>query len=94
MVQMILIKDPTRRAQADYRMALQGDGINRIARVLNEEGVKTKNGCRFYPRTVKLILENRTYTGVVRNGSERKGVHQAIISPSMFGRVQRVLRRA
>ena len=76
-----------------YRMALQGLGINRIARTLNEEGVTTKNGCRFYPRTVKLILENRTYTGVVRNGSEKKGVHEAIISPSMFGRVQRVLRR-
>ena len=76
-----------------YRMALQGDGINRIARILNEEGVTTKNNCRWYPRTVKLILENRTYIGVVRNGSERKGVHEAIISPSVFGRVQRVLRR-
>ncbi len=74
-------------------MALQGDGVNRIARILNEEDVTTKNGCRFYARTVTLILENRTYTGVVRNGSERRGVHEAIISPSMFGRVQRVLRR-
>jgi site-specific DNA recombinase len=76
-----------------YRMALQGDGVNKIARILNQEGVRTKNNCRWYPRTVKLVLENRTYTGVVRNGSERKGVHEAIISPSMFGRVQRVLRR-
>jgi site-specific DNA recombinase len=76
-----------------YRMALQGDGVNRIARILNEEGMTTKNDCRFYARTVKLILENRTYTGVVRNRSERKGVHEAIISPSMFGRVQRVLKR-
>jgi hypothetical protein len=77
-----------------YRMALQGDGVNRIARTLNEEGVTTKNSCRFYARTVKLILENRTYTGVVKNRSQEKGVHEAIISPSMFGRVQRVLQRA
>lgn len=77
-----------------YRMALQGDGVNRIARILNEEGVRTKNNCRWYPRTVKLVLENRTYTGVVRNRSEKKGVHEAIISPSMFGRVQRVLQKA
>ena len=76
-----------------YRMALQGLGVNRISRVLNEEGVTTKNNCRWYPRTVKLVLENRTYTGVVRNGSERRGVHEAIISPSMFGRVQRVMGR-
>ena len=76
-----------------FKMALQGDGVNRIARILNDEGVTTKNGCRFYARTIKLILENRTYTGVVRNRSERKGVHEAIISPSMFGRVQRVLRK-
>ena len=76
-----------------YQMALQGHGVNRIARILNDEGVTTKNSCRFYARTVKLILENRTYTGVVRNGSEKKGVHEAIISPSMFGRVQRVLQR-
>ena len=76
-----------------YRMALQGDGVNRIARILNAEGVRTKNNCRWYPRTVKLVLENRTYTGVVRNGSERKGVHEPIISPSMFGRVQRRLQR-
>jgi site-specific DNA recombinase len=76
-----------------YRMALQGDGVNRIARTLNDEGVTTKNDCRFYARTVKLILENRTYTGVVKNRSQKKGIHQAIISPSMFGRVQRVLQR-
>ena len=76
-----------------YHMALQGDGVNRIARILNDEGVTTKNGCRFYPRTVKLILTNRTYTGIVKHSTQRKGVHDAIVSPSMFGRVQRVLQR-
>jgi site-specific DNA recombinase len=50
-----------------YQMALQGDGVNRIARILNDEGVTTKNGCRFYARTVKLILTNRTYTGIVKH---------------------------
>ena len=74
-----------------YQMALQGHGVNRIATILNNEGVTTKNGCRWWPRTVKLVLENRTYTGIVRNGTEKKGVHEAIISPSMFGRVQKVL---
>ena len=77
-----------------YRMALQGDGVNKIARILNEEGVRTKNGRRWWPRTVQIVLTNRVYSGVVRNGSEKRGVHEAIISPSMFGRVQRVLRKA
>ena len=90
---LVVVDEWAKVVKRIYRMALQGDGVNRIARILNEEGVRTKNDCRFYARTVKLILENRTYTGVVRNGSERKGVHEAIISPSMFGRVQRVLRR-
>ena len=91
---LVVAEDWAEVVKRIYRMALQGDGINRIARILNDEGMTTKNGCRFYARTVKLILENRTYTGVVRNRSEKKGVHEAIISPSMFGRVQRVLRRA
>ena len=89
---LVVAEDWAEVVKRIYRMALQGDGINRIARILNEEGVRTKNNCRWYPRTVKLVLENRTYTGVVRNGSERRGVHEAIISPSMFGRVQRLLR--
>jgi site-specific DNA recombinase len=76
-----------------FTMALQGTGVNRIARILNEEGITTRNECKFYARTVKLILTNRTYVGMAKNGTERKGVHQAIVSPSVFGRVQRVLKK-
>jgi site-specific DNA recombinase len=90
---LVVVDEWAEVVKRTYHMALQGDGVNRIARILNEEGVRTKNGCRFYARTVKLILENRVYAGSVRNGSERKGVHEPIISPSMFGRVQRGLQR-
>lgn len=76
-----------------FSMALRGAGVNAISRDLNRQGHRSMNGCRFYPRTVKLILTNKTYLGVAKNGDEVRGVHSPLVSPSVFGRVQRVLSR-
>jgi site-specific DNA recombinase len=88
---LVVVDEWAEIVQRIFRMALRGDGISCIARILNEEGVTTKNAKHFYPRTVKLILTNRTYTGVAKNKGEVKGIQRPIIAASVFGKVQRIL---
>jgi len=42
-------------------MRTRGDSYHRIARVLNEEGIRTKNGARWYASTVRYICQNRLH---------------------------------
>jgi site-specific DNA recombinase len=75
-----------------YHMFIfQGMGLNRIATTLNGEGVRTKNNHRWYARTIRLILENETYTGKVKNGTTNKGIQPLIISRAIWGRAQKKL---
>lgn len=45
-------------------------GTNRIACLLNKEGIKTKRGCTFTQNAVSRILSNEIYTGKVINGKQ------------------------
>jgi DNA invertase Pin-like site-specific DNA recombinase len=44
-------------------MAAEGMSLNAIARQLNEDGVPAKRGGKFYPSTVRYILNNRALFG-------------------------------
>jgi site-specific DNA recombinase len=73
-----------------YRLYLQeGLGIRRIARCLNEEGVKTRRGGNWSMVSIRDILRNRAYLGTYsRFGVRVPGSHPALISPDDFRRVQ------
>ncbi len=45
-------------------------GANKIAKLLNDKGIKTKRGCKWSQNAVSRILRNPLYTGVVINGKE------------------------
>lgn len=51
-----------------FGMALEGLGLNTIAVALNREGIRSKTGGQWHPRTVGNVLRNPAYTGVTRYG--------------------------
>lgn len=75
-----------------YSMYLAGDSITRIFNRLNEEGHVGKDINWSY-RTVRQVLGNASYTGVVTyHGKSYPGKHQSIISNDIFDEVQRQLK--
>ncbi len=48
----------------------EGYGANKIAKILNSEGIKTKRECKWTQNAVSRILANRLYTGTIINGKE------------------------
>ena len=73
-----------------FRLYLQeGLGIRRIARCLNEEGIKTRRGGNWSMVSIRDILRNRAYLGTyTRFGVRVPGSHPALISPEDFRRTQ------
>lgn len=71
----------------------QDIGLNKIATTLNREGIMTKNGNKWYARTVRLLLECETLTGMVKNQTIKPGIQKAIISRSLWGRAQKKLHK-
>ncbi len=45
-------------------------GASKIARILNEENIKTKRGCKWTQSGISRILTNKFYCGIIINGKE------------------------
>ncbi|HAY21438.1 MAG TPA: hypothetical protein DCY27_04590 [Desulfobacterales bacterium] len=60
------------------RLRMGRHSLKGIADKLNLAGVKPKRGAKFYASTVRYILKNTTYKGVIRYGDTAEGVHQTI----------------
>lgn len=85
--------------KAMFSMALKGESLSGITRHLNRTGVASPRGAKWYPRTVKFVLTNRTYVGMAKDSTdedapEAAGVHEPLVSLSVFGRVQSMLSSA
>ena len=77
-----------------FSMALNGESLGGIADALNKHGVVNSRGRAFNRGVIHKILTNDFYTGKVRYAGEVvEGDHEAIISPVLFGKVQKALRR-
>ncbi len=87
----ILVIDDTqaKKVQRIYELYEQYHSITKIQHVLKEEGY---SGRRF--TTIRQILSNRLYLGEVKYKNEYyEGIHESIISPEQFDRVQALLAR-
>ena len=73
-----------------FRLYLKdGLGIRRIARRLNEEGLRTRRGWLWSMVTVRDLLRNRAYLGTYsRFGVRVPASHPPLISPKDFQKVQ------
>ena len=103
------IPDPetTPVVQKIFSDFLDGKGMRTIAQELNDSGYRTRRGNLFENRTVKYILQNPVYIGKIRWNPSGKtdyhsdtaaniidGVHEAIIDPETWNKVQEKLRSA
>ena len=89
-----------------FELAANGTGVTGIVRYLNEKGLPTpiqyarSNGLTgsfadgtgdWNSRSVKYILTNRTYTGMLVQGKEKrvvKGTHEPLVDVETFDRIQ------
>ena len=62
-----------------------GDSLTAIARKLNADATPTAKGGKWYPATVRYILSNGFYCGLVQyNGIETQGEHSPIIDRKVY----------
>lgn len=64
----------------------EGYGTWRIANFLNDNGYRTRSGKRWHQASIRGILSNLTYTGVLRSGDARSPLlpELQIINPEQF----------
>lgn len=70
----------------------EGYGAQRIATYLNNQGYRARTGKKWHHATIRGIICNLTYTGVLRSGESRSPVqpHLQIISPELFEAAQHI----
>lgn len=70
----------------------EGYGPQRISTYLNNYGYRARSGKMWHPATVRGILGNLTYTGVLRCGDTQSEVIQElqVITPDQFETAQRI----
>lgn len=65
-----------------FRLCLENRGAKEIARVLNEDGVRTRRGRLWEVNAVHYILRNETYTGVLVFNRVHKNSVKAVERPA------------
>ncbi len=70
----------------------EGYGPQRISTYLNDLGYRARTGKKWHPASIRGILGNLTYTGVLRSGESRSPVlpHLQIIEPELFEAAQKI----
>ena len=72
----------------------KGTSILRIAKILNDQGSRTRRGNPWSKGSLHIIMKNNFYTGVITHqGKEIPGNHTPLISKVQFGKVQAQLKR-
>ena len=91
-----------------YQRFLSGSTCSEIAHALNASGIRTSRGNSFDGRSVRYILTNPFYTGILRRQTHpssahdhfyqntemtyAKGIHTPLISQTLFKQVQQKLK--
>ena len=70
----------------------EGFGAQRIATYLNDRGYRARSGKMWHHASIRGMLCNLTYTGVLRSGKSRSELlpHLQIIEPELFEAAQRI----
>lgn len=70
----------------------EGYGAQRIATYLNDLGYRARTGKMWHPASIRGMICNLTYTGVLRCGNSRSKIqpHLQIIDPELFEAAQHI----
>lgn len=60
---LVINKAEAKIVRRIFELYLSGEGTHRIAKILNEEGIKTVTGGMWHPSTIKGMLINEKYKG-------------------------------
>ncbi|MEK6250428.1 MAG: recombinase family protein [Actinomycetota bacterium] len=72
-----------------YKESAAGRSQRKIAKGLNDAGIRAKQTRRWSPASVGAILRNVTYRGAIPWGDEEfDGIHEAIIKPALWRKVE------
>lgn len=85
---LIIDEDEAETVRKIYELREDGQTLQAIADVMNRESIPTKRGRRWYPGTVRYVLDNPKYKGLVEyyfrwDGEEhilQQGQHEPILS--------------
>ncbi len=74
------------------KYTIEGYGAQRIATYLNRHGYHARSGKNWHPASIRGILCNLTYTGVLRSGDSRSEIlpELQIISPQQYETAQKI----
>lgn len=91
-----LIPDPEEAeiVKLIFKEYLRRKSMKRVIESLNSQKITTRRGKRWSRAGISWILKNETYLGRVHFGKIRaKGRHPAIISPIIFNKVQKLMKK-
>jgi DNA invertase Pin-like site-specific DNA recombinase len=84
---IVIVPGEAKIVKQIFQWRTEGLSLRQICDQLNDRGVKTKRGCHWCVSTVRGMLMNRFYTGWVTFEHDYvRGLHQAIISDTLFYR--------
>ena len=77
-----------------FRLYNEGNGYNKIAKILNNKGYGKNTGYKWKINAVKRILQNPLYKGYITYNDEAfPGKHEPIISEELFDETQKLLKK-
>lgn len=77
-----------------FSLAQMGNSTSKIAKTLNEKGLRTRSGNPWAKSSIRFILQNRFYLGIVlHQGREIPGNHTPLVSKVQFGKCQSQLKK-
>jgi hypothetical protein len=77
-----------------FREYLRTRSTGKVVDYLHSHGIYTRKGKRWSRQAIAIILTNRTYRGRVTYGDiETEGLHEPIIEPALFYKVNALLQR-
>lgn len=73
----------------------EGRGAQSVANLINSMGIKNRSGNNWHPSTIRGIIKNITYIGILRSGESRSQVlpHLQIIDEQTFQAAQEITRQ-
>jgi len=81
-------------AEAFRLAARKRSSLRQILDELTPKGLRSRNGKPMGPSALAALLQNPFYVGMIRyKGKLYEGEHEALVSPSLFDRAGRSLRR-
>jgi site-specific DNA recombinase len=90
---LVICKDEAEIVKMIFNLYVKGLGYKAILNLLNQEGIRSKHGKPFSTATIRKILTNVVYVGMIKFHEENEaaivqGIHEPIISKKLWNSVQ------